>query len=271
MKFADLHVHTFFSDGSFSPKEVIEQAVKKKLSAIAIVDHDTIEGIDEALVSSRVNDIEVIPGIELTAAYLNKEIHFLGYLIDYQDREFCNRLKLLKEYRIERVYKITEKLKNQGIDLDAKSVFDIAPKGTVGRLHIAQALINQGFVSSVYEAFNKYIGDNAPCYVCGFRFSPQEAIRIIKDVGGIPVLAHPYLIKEDDSLKEFVGYGLMGIEAYYPEHTHSMTNFYLEFAQKNNLLITGGSDFHGLAKADIKLGCVKVAYSLVERLKEAKS
>jgi len=269
VKFADLHLHTVFSDGTYTPQELISQSVKNGLSAVAVVDHDTVLGIEPTIKIAKTGNIEVLAGIELSAEYDGLEVHILGYLIDYKREKLIDKLEFLKKNRIERIYKIVERLKNMGIVLEAESVFDIARGGTVGRLHVARAMVKVGLIGSIAEAFRKYIGDKCPAYVCDFRFSPIEAIRLIKEVGGIPVLAHPYILNRDDLILEFVDCGLMGLEVYYPEHTQAMINFYLGLAKKYNLLVTGGSDCHGNAKPQVKLGSVKIPYELVEKLKEA--
>lgn len=271
MAFADLHLHTVFSDGTYTPGELIRKAAEKKLSAIAVVDHDTVLGIKPSIEAGRHWGVEVLAGIELSTEYENKELHILGYLIDYESETLLEKLDFLKSCRIERVYKITNKLKELGIDLAAEEVFELAKGGVPGRLHIARAMVDKGLVRSTFEAFKKYIGDNCPAYVAGFKLSPSEGIKLIKGCKGIPVLAHPYSIKQDELIPKLVECGLMGIEVYYPEHTQSMVNFYLRLAQEYNLLITGGSDCHGLAKPDIKIGLAKIPYELVEKLKQAKN
>jgi hypothetical protein len=271
MKFADLHLHTIFSDGAYSPQDLIRESSRCALSAISVVDHDTVEGIVPVKEKALAENIEVLAGIELTAEFQGLEIHILGYLIDYNNKEFIEKLKTLKQNRIERIYKIAQKLKNIGIDLNPQTVFEISKHGTVGRLHVARVMLKEGKVASISEAFQKFIGDKCPAYVLGFRFSPLEAIRLIKDVGGIPVLAHPYSMHNDDLIIKFIDYGLMGLEVYYPEHSQSMMNFYLNLAKKHSLLVTGGSDCHGDAKPEIRIGSLKVSYELVERLKQAQS
>lgn len=270
MKFADLHLHTHFSDGTYSPQELVDRALKKKLSAISITDHDTVAAIGPSIDIGRSEGLEVLPGIELTAECDGAEVHILGYLIDYQDSLLNEKLSSLNSDRVERVYRITEKLNELGIKLKADSVFALSGQGTVGRLHIARALVKEGFISSTYEAFQKYIGDTGPAYFAGFKFSPEEAIGLIKKTGGIPVLAHPYVLKNDALLERFIAAGLLGLEAYYPEHTQAMVNFYLDLAKKYNLLVTGGSDCHGEAKPEVKIGTIKISYALVEKLKQAK-
>lgn len=270
-RFADLHLHTLYSDGTYTPEELISESLKCGLSAISVVDHDTVEGLAPVIQAAKTKGIEVIPGIELSAEYEGFEIHILGYFIDHEDRELIERLDNLKKNRIDRVYKIVEKLKDMGVILNPKTIFDLSKQGTVGRLHIARAMVAEGKVSSVFEAFRKYIGDKSPAYVLGFKFSPQEAIKLIKDSGGLPVLAHPYSINNDEFIIKFIEFGLMGLEVYYPEHSQSMINFYNNLAVKYNLFVTGGSDCHGKAKPEVKIGSMKVPYELVERMKEVRS
>jgi len=270
VKFADLHLHTIFSDGTYTPLELITETKRAGLSAIAVVDHDTTEGVESTIEIANKENIEVVSGIELSAEYENSEVHILGYLIDLKNKELIETLENLKQNRIERVYKILDKLKELGVTLKPQTVFDISKCGTVGRLHIARALVKEGKVNSLFEAFEKYIGDKCPAYVLGFKFSPSEAIRLIKEAGGIPVLAHPHTINNDDLLVKFIDKGLMGLEVYYPEHSQSMINFYLDVAARFNLLVTGGSDCHGNAKPEVRIGSIKIPYELVEKLKAAR-
>jgi predicted metal-dependent phosphoesterase TrpH len=268
VRYADLHVHTSESDGTLTPGQLVKQALSSGLSAIAIVDHDTVGAIAEALAAAQDTDLEVIPGIELTAQYEKQEIHILGYFLDCQNKALLKQLSLLQLNRIERVHKIVKNLEEQGVKLNAQDVFDISGKGTVGRMHIAKALVKAGLVTTTAEAFRKYIGDKSPAYVLGFNLSPAEAINLIKEAGGVAVLAHPYMLHNDELINELVGWGLQGIEVYYPEHSQSMVNFYLDLAKKLNLLVTGGSDFHGSVKPDIKLGMIKIPIQLVEKLRQ---
>lgn len=270
-KYADLHLHTIFSDGTYAPDELISASAGAGLSAIAITDHDTVEAVSPAMDSAKRIGFELLPGIELTVEYAGIEIHMLGYLLDYKCARLARRLKILKQNRIERVYKICARLKKMNLPLEPQAVFDIAGSGTVGRLHIARAMVKENLVKSIYDAFKVYIGDKCPAYVLGFRFSPQQAIELIREAGGIPVLAHPYLMNNDELIPKFAALGLMGLEAYYPEHSQGMVNHYRAIASKYNLLVTGGSDYHGDAKPNVKLGCLKVGYELVERLKAAKA
>jgi len=270
MKYADLHVHTLASDGTFSPAQLVNEAIKRHLSAIAVTDHDTVEAIPAVLEEAKGKDLEIIPGIELTTQHEGQEIHLLGYLFDYYNKALLEKLKLIRQDRIERVYKIVKNLEELGVKLDPETVFKIAGSATVGRMHIAMAMVKDGKVSSIPEAFRKYIGDKSPAYVMGFELSTSEAIKLINEAGGVAVLAHPYLLHNDALIAEFVGYGLGGIEVYYPEHSQSMVNFYRDLAKQLNLVVTGGSDFHGSAKPNIKLGMLKIPFELVEKLRQVK-
>jgi predicted metal-dependent phosphoesterase TrpH len=258
-----------FSDGTYTPRQLIEQAKRAGLSAIAVVDHDTLAGLGSALKEAG-QGLEVLSGVELTAEEAGLEIHILGYLIDRDNPQLLESLEVLRKNRLQRIYRISEKLQTLGLNLKAEEVFSLAQGETVGRLHVARAMLKKDLVKSLTEAFQKYIGDNAPAHVLGFRLSPQEAVRLIKDAGGIPIVAHPHTFNDDAVLFRLLGYGVMGIEAYYPDYTQSTTKFYLELAARHNLLVTGGSDFHGEAKPDIKIGAVRIPYELVEKLKQAK-
>lgn len=272
MKYVDLHTHTYFSDGMLSPADLLDAAARVGLSAIAICDHDTTEAftlLDERCIAH--GGIEVVPGIELSAEHERTEVHMLGYYVDTENRLLQERLRQLRRNRIERVYRIIEKLKELGVALSPESVFSAASEGgTIGRMHIARAMVREGIVADIGAAFQRYIGDYAPAYVLGFRFSPVEAIQLIKDTGGIPVLAHPYLIRNDELVFALIKAGLMGLEVFYPEHSQSQTNFYRRLAEEHQLIMTGGSDYHGSAKPSVDLNCMKVPYDCLQRLKEAR-
>jgi len=271
MKFADLHLHTIFSDGTLNCDELVSRAAKAGLSAIAVVDHDTVAGFVQAQEAGLKFNVEILSGVELTAEQEGAEIHLLGYLFDCHYQPLLEKLEFLRKNRVERIYNICDKLKkDMGVHLEPESVFSLAKKGTVGRLHVARAMVKDGLVNSIYEVFYKYIGDRCPAYVSGFKLTPGEAIKLIKDAGGVPVLAHPYTLRRDELIPEFVKMGLAGLEVYYSEHTQGMVNFYLGLVNKYKLIATGGSDFHGDAKPNVQLGSIKIPYELVENLKAAK-
>lgn len=269
-KFADLHTHTIYSDGTATPQELVELAVSIPLTAVAICDHDTIEGVFPAQEAAKDKPLEIIPSLELSADHNGVEAHILGFFIDYADQYLLQRLKKMREDRVIRMHEMAERLKGLGVAIDVEKVFSLAQGATVGRMHLARVLHVEGFVSSIQGAFNQYIGENRPAYVSRFMLSVKEAIELIFAAGGVPVLAHPHTINNDKLIEEFAGYGLKGIEAYYPDHLPAVTKHYEGIADKFNLIKTGGSDYHGAIKPQNPLGKVKVPYSVVEELKNAK-
>ncbi len=270
MKSADLHLHSHFSDGTFSPKQLVFEALKTGLSCISITDHDSVEAIDLAIQEAGA-DLEIIPGIEMTAEVFAREVHILGYFIDYRNEDFLKMLNRMREARIKRIFGICEKLKKLGVSLDPKDVFDLAVNASVGRLHVARAMVKKGYCASIPEVFMRFIGDKGPAYVSKFKMSPKETVVWIKKVGGIPVLAHPHTLGDQSVVSDFVKDGIMGLEVFYTEHSDYQTKEFIKIAKKYNLLVTGGSDCHGSAKEDVHIGKVKLPYEYVEKLKEAKN
>lgn len=275
-KVADLHVHTNISDSTFSPEKVIELAKLKGLDAIAITDHDTCAAIAPAIRLAKDAGVEIVPGVELTAELEDDEIHILGYFIDWQNEAFVKKLKELCRVREERAKEILRKLNEQGIDLKYEDLLEIAGPctGSIGRLHIANLLYKKGKVACVREAFTKYIGNASSAYVKKFKLSPREASDMIKAVGGVSVLAHPKTISTEtrplkDTVKILVNEGVQGIEVYHSDHNKAESSEFKKLACEYGLLITGGSDCHGLGKKNVMLGKVKVPYELVEKLRQA--
>jgi len=268
MKYADLHIHTYYSDSTFSPEEVVAYADKTGLSAIAICDHDSFDGIEPCQKLAAPLGIEVIPGIELTVEKEDAEIHILGYCINWKDDPLNRKIKALRDARINRMHKIISKLKEEGIEISSDDVFKFSGRGTVGRLHIAQAMLKTGKVRSFKEVFEKYIGFMKPCYVSSAKFTPEEAMKAILGVGGVPVLAHPKTMGKDGYISDLVKCGLRGIEVYHTDHRAADEEHYKKIAEDHGLLITGGSDCHGMGKGRVLIGMVRVPYEIVERLKE---
>ncbi|MEK6732948.1 MAG: PHP domain-containing protein [Candidatus Omnitrophota bacterium] len=273
-KVADLHVHTNISDGTFSPEKVVEYARMQGLDGIAITDHDTCAAIAPAMALAGDMNIEIIPGVELTAELYDDEIHILGYFIDWQDELFTKKLEEFCRVREERAKEILRRLGEQGIDLKYEDLMEIAGPGpgSVGRLHIAQLLYRKGKVACIRDAFTKYIGADSPAYVKKFKLSPKEAVDMIKSVGGVAALAHPKTINTDNkSLKDIVcmlaAEGIQAIEVYHSDHNAGDSAEFKKIADKYGLLITGGSDCHGLGKKEVLLGKIKVPYELVEKLR----
>ena len=269
-QYIDLHIHTQLSDGSFSPEEVVECAVKNKLAAIGITDHDSLEGIGPASAAAEKYQLEIVPGMELTAETDNREVHILGYYIDWRDKRLQDKLRMLREVRAERARKMVEKLQELGVTISLAEVEKLSGGGAVGRLHLARVILRAGYVRSLEEAFRKYIGDQGPAYIKKYRFTPEEAMKLIVTAGGIPVLAHPSLLGNDELIPPLVKDGLRGIEVYCINHNPATSHRYEDLACRYHLIPTGGSDCHGPAKGEVSMGKVKVPYSCLERLKQAR-
>ncbi len=266
-KFADMHVHTNASDGWLSSEEVVKRAHELGLAAIGIADHDSVDGIEKALVASEKYGVEVIPGVELSSEFGPAEVHILGYLIDWRDREFGNRLRKFQEARRARAKRMIAKLRKLGVEITYEEVAAAARGEVIGRPHIAQVMIKHGYVRSMDEAFERYIGDGRPAHVPKYRLSPREAIRMICRIGGVAVLAHPVFAQVDDLIHDLAEWGLRGIEVYHSEHDSATVERYEALAKELHLLITGGTDSHGF---DVSIGTIRVPYELVEKLRGAK-
>lgn len=266
---ADLHIHTTVSDGMLFPEEVVIQASKAGLKAIAITDHDTTDGIIDALKMGNKLNLEVIPGVEINTEYNNREIHILGYFMNYNLNWFQELLKKLRSEREQRAKKILDLLAKIGKPIDRTKLMETAKaSSSIGRPHIAKCLVEAGYVSTTREAFETLIGRGKPAYVPRFKLTPQEAIKYIKQAGGVAVLAHP---GESIDLKCFaylIQNGLLGLEAVHHEHSVELESKLKSLANKYNLAITGGSDFHGGGRAGgPKIGSKTVPYSYVEKIK----
>ncbi len=269
-KYVDLHIHTTISDGALTPKEVIEYAYKEGLVAIGITDHDVTDGIEIAQRTASKYGLEVVPGVELSSDYGKKEVHILGYYMDCEDEEFQKKLALFRKARYERAEEMVKRLKSLGMEIDFERVEEIAGKGSVGKPHIAQVLVEKGYVSSIPGAAWKYLESGGPVSVPKYKLRPSEAIDIILRAGGIPILAHPAGTRVDELIPQLANNGLMGLEAYDAKNPPSIADYYITLARKYGLLITGGSDCHGKAKGEMRIGKVKAPYEIVEKLKEAK-
>jgi len=244
----DLHVHTTASDGADSPEEVVFAARKIGLSAIAITDHDTFAGVDPATAAGDTCGLLVIPGIELSAEYQQSEVHILGYLPDMTDKEFKEKLSLFQTYRLQRIQRMVAKLQEMGATLTMERVLEIAGGGAAGRPHLAAAMVENGMVDHIGQAFRDFIGKDCPAYIPRYKITPHEAIKLIRQAKGIPVLAHPGLSQAGPLVPELVDEGLLGIEAFHPAHSPEMAHYYQRIGRQHNLIITGGSDYHGLER-----------------------
>lgn len=280
MDLIDLHTHTTASDGSLTPPELVDLAHEIGLKAMAVTDHDTLAGLDQALKRARDLGFELVPGVEISADFKPGSMHILGYLIDHKSPNLASRLATLQEARLTRNPKIAARLGKLGLGVSMAEVEAVAGGGQVGRPHFAKVMLDKGYVSSFEEAFDRFLAKGAPAYVDKFRLSPAKALALIREAGGLPVLAHPYTLKLDkpadleDLLADLKRSGLAGLETYYSEHTPQMTKDYLALAQKFDLQPTGGSDFHGANKTHIKLGRgrggLAVPYDLLIGLRQRK-
>lgn len=266
---ADLHSHTTFSDGTASPAEMVEQAVAAELAAIAVTDHDCVDGVAPA-VAAAAGRIEVIAGVEMTVAFRRVELHVLGLFVDPGSPAIQERLAAFRDARKVRLAQMIERLKAYDVSLTLEEVLRLSPHGAAGRPHLAQALVQRGVVKTPEEAFERFLGDHAPCFVKGATMTPAMAAALIRDAGGVSALAHPARFVPHEWLPELIAAGIQGIEAYHPDHSHATAERYREYAEQHGLLVTGGSDAHGAWKTNGPvIGSVTIPYADVERLNAA--
>lgn len=266
----DLHVHTNYSDGLHSPATVVDFAIERGLDGIAITDHDSVMGIEEALLYSKgFESFNVIPGIELSCIYDNSEVHILGYFIDYQDDNILSITKILRESRKERVRKIVDKLNNLNIKIDIQNIKDESNNGFTGRVAIARELIKAGYTSTIQEAFNKYLNPGRPAYVERYKLTVDDAVSLIKGAGGIPVLAHPGLLKDKYTLQYCISQGIEGIESIHSKHSKREAREFKNIAARHELISTGGSDCHGeFNNGELLLGKYYIDLNSIPKMKE---
>ncbi len=277
----DLHIHSTASDGTLTPAEIISLAKDLNLGAIAITDHDTLDGSKDALSFGIPPSVKFLTGVEISAEpppsfSCAGSFHIIGYAVDIDHPALNHKLSMLRDSRKNRNPQILKLLSRFGIEIEFDEVRKLAGDSQLGRPHIAQLMVDKGYVQSIDSAFDEYLGNGKPAYVDRFRFECEETIKAILNAGGIPVLAHPRLlgIKENDVIEDLIAVltdmGLRGIEAYYPEHTKNLIAYYSRLARHFNLLITGGTDFHGGIKPDIQMGVGNgdffVPFELYEKL-----
>ncbi len=279
----DLHIHSRASDGSLTPSEILALAQRLKLGAIAITDHDTLDGSKEALVNGLPNSLKFLTGIEISATppppfICSGSFHILGYAIDLNDFGLNKKLQKLQTARKNRNPQIVKRLNQLGMELTFAELLDFVPQGQIGRPHIAQLMVKKGYAESISAAFDNFLGQGMPAYVDKFRMTAEQAIHQILTAGGVPVLAHPLLmgIQNEARLEDFIAslksMGLKGIEVYYPENPPHETDHYIYLARHYELLMTGGTDFHGTLKPEIQMGTGKgdffVPYALYQKLEQ---
>jgi len=275
----DLHIHTYYSDGVFSPEKIVDTAIDVGVQAIALTDHDNILSYDVAKkyleTSNKKDKLEIIRGIEVNTLYKNNEVHILGYFMNVEDSDFKEMLKVQQQARVKQTKEIISLLsKKEGIKIKFEDIKkQVAEGGSIGRPHIAKAITSAGGTSNVMEAYAKYINDESPVYVQRKTVSPHDAVEIIYDAGGIPVIAHPHDLDIAESLiKELMQYGLRGIEAYHRKHSPACVEYFSSMAEELGLIVTGGSDFHcpNIMNGQIALGKNFVPEWVYDKLIEEK-
>ncbi len=265
----DLHLHTTASDGRFSPEEVVRLAAEKGLEVIAITDHDSVAGIAAAMKAAEsFPRLKVIPGVEINTDIPDGEVHLLGYFIDYHSQELEQILRRLRQARRRRARRMIAKLAPLGVEVSWERVKELAAGGSMGRPHIARAMLEQGYISSFQEAFNRYIGRRGPAYVERERMLPVEVVKLVVNAGGLPVLAHPAGIDGLEQLiEQLKAAGLVGLEAYYNGYRRQTVNWLVNIAGEHGLIACGGSDFHGFVGGrGMSVGGIEVPADCLERL-----
>ncbi|MDY5627248.1 MAG: PHP domain-containing protein [Clostridia bacterium] len=274
-KLIDLHTHSNKSDGSYSPSELVMYAKKHSLSAIALTDHDTVDGVKEAVLAGKKENIEVVSGIELSAKS-KTETHILGYFIDISNENLQKELAGIKKVRLERNKEVEHNLQKMGFEVSLAEAERLSGGGIVGRAHFARVMMDKGYVKSVKDAFDKYLSSGKGGYSSNQKITPEQAVEIIKNAGGKAFAAHLHLMKRTDDdlfdfLKSLKEAGLDGIEGFYTDYTFDMQKKYLDMAKRLDLLISGGTDFHGAMKPHIEIGTgygnLKIPYSLLDNMR----
>jgi predicted metal-dependent phosphoesterase TrpH len=267
MMFADLHLHTNFSDGTYTPEELVGHAGRHGLSAVALTDHDTVEGCARMAEACAQAGLEFIPATELTAELDGIELHLLGYFVDTQNPSLLKEMAKFQLVRQNRIREMVARLNQLNIPLPADAVFAIANCRSPGRPHVGRALVQGGFCASMDEAFERFLKKNRPAWVPKFKISALDAIGLIHGAGGLAVMAHPGLNRTDENIPELVEAGLDGLECFHSKHSASQAGHYTRIAQEFDLAVTGGSDCHGLSKGKPLIGTVKLPYEYVEKIK----
>ncbi len=265
---ADLHIHTNFSDSTFSPAQVVAEGLKAGLACLAVTDHDTMDGVPPAREAALGTNLEIVPGIELSSTIENKDVHILGYFLQENDPTLRKQLEEIRSIRRERVRLMVDKLKDLGIGrIEPQEVFALAKEGSVGRPHLARILQEKGVVGSTREAFDRFLAEGRPAYVQKFQLDPYQAIKLIRQAHGVAVLAHPMVTQKDELIAGFVEAGLKGLETHYPNCPNTTVEFYEKLAKKYDLVCTGGSDAHGDNRSTTYIGKKTVGIEVVEQLR----
>jgi predicted metal-dependent phosphoesterase TrpH len=268
--FADLHLHTLFSDGTFTPEELAQRGAQLGLVALALTDHDTVEGCARMAQACQALGIEFIPGAELTAEFEGYETHLLGYFLDARQPVLLAEINKFQTVRQERIHEMAARLNNLGIPLRAEAVFALANCHSPGRPHVARALVQAGHCGSMDEAFERFLKKGRPAWVPKFKITARAAMDLIHQAGGLAVLAHPGLNHCDHVIPRLAAEGLDGLECFHSKHTPTQSEYYMALARRLNLAITGGSDCHGFSKGKPLIGGVRLPVIYLEKLKAAR-
>ncbi len=265
-----MHIHSFASDGQYTPEEIVNLAEQVGLDGIALTDHDTIDGLDSFMEAGRKSPIITIPGVEISCQGHQDRYHLLGYFIDWKRPILRQRLKYYERARAERIKGMLKKLKQlTGISIEFSEVAEKAGKKLIGKPHLARTLVEKKIVPTINQAFTRYLGHNCPLdRIPKERMSLNEAIKLVHESGGVAVLAHPVYCKKNLNLKRLANLGIEGLEAFYTDHSPEQNKKYFTLARQHGLAITGGSDFHGSVKPDVPLGKIRIATELLKPLQE---
>jgi len=271
----DLHMHSTFSDGTLTPTQLVERAKKNNIEVMAITDHDNVDGLKEGRQEAEKKGITFVNGIEISANFKDKDIHILGYFLNLEDKEFLGWLKKLQKKRHNRTLKILSKLSDLGIDISFSEVEGEVLGNVIGRPHIAKMIIKKGFSATMDEVFDRYLGDGKPAYVPKVGVDMVEVVKKLKANGAVVILAHPHLISHPDDtviniIDSLVKNGLDGLELYYPNIETRKKNKLLKIAKRRDLILTGGSDFHGLNRANIDIGMGNIPIEVFKKIVEKK-
>lgn len=267
MAIADLHLHSTASDGLLTPAALVAQAKAVSLQVIALTDHDTTAGLEEALAAGEYYSLRVLPGIELSTDLANEEIHILGYLLDYSNQELQALLAKIMGSRAERIKEMVSRLRDLGFDLTWQEVTAAAGgASSLGRPHVARVMVEKGYASTIKEVFTRWIGSGCKAYVPRYKLHPAQAIEIIQQAGGLAFLAHPGLLSQESLIAQLAGLGLDGLEVYHPEHSWPQAKSFRKTAKALGLYVSGGSDFHG--SADERLGRAAISLEAIPWIKD---
>lgn len=266
---ADLHLHSHFSDGTWTPEALVAEARRLGLRALALTDHDTVEGCTRAAAACARSGLEFVPGTELTAEHAGQEVHVLGYFLNITHPDLLRELTRFQRARQERIREMVARLNHRGVGLRPEAVFALANCRSPGRPHVARALVQHGYCGSLEEAFERFLKKHRPAWVPKCKVSARQAIELIHVAGGLAVMAHPGLNRSDTLIPALVEVGLDGLECWHTKHSEAQVAHYLELARRHGLLVTGGSDCHGTSKGQPTLGTVRLGWEHYQRLKNA--